>query len=220
MFTQLDIITPIQLKSIDGPKGRFYTTPDGNKYPSITTILGQKEKPGLADWRASLGGPAANKEMNRAADRGTAVHLMTERYINNDPNPIKDQKIEHIVEFNSLKLLLRGIDNVITQESALYSDLLKVAGRVDCVGEYKGKLCIIDFKTSTNDKGRNLIEDYFLQTTAYALMFEEQYNIIIEDIIILMSVEKGVPMVFKGKVDDYITPLLIRINTYHSTNPR
>jgi genome maintenance exonuclease 1 len=218
MFNQLDIITPIQLKSVDGLKGRFYTTPNGDKYPSITTILGQKEKPGLVDWRMSLGAPAANKEMNRAADRGTAVHLMTERYLNNDTNPTKDQRIEHIVEFNSLKVLLRGIDNIITQETALYSDELKVAGRVDCIGEYKGNLCIIDFKTSTNDKKQSLIEDYFLQTTAYALMFEEQYGIMISDVVILMSVEKGVPMVFRGKVDDYIAPLLNRINTFYTTS--
>jgi CRISPR/Cas system-associated exonuclease Cas4 (RecB family) len=218
MFNHCNIISPIDIPTIDKNGKRLYKIDNDRIYPSITTILGQKEKPGLADWRASLGASAANKEMKRASDRGTAVHLMTERYINNDPNPIKDQKIEHIVEFNSLKMLLRGIDNVITQESALYSDTLQITGRVDCVGDYKGKLCIIDFKTSTNDKSRNLIEDYFLQTTAYALMFEEQYDIVIEDVIILMSVEKEVPMIFKGKVDDYIVPLLNRINTYHSTN--
>lgn len=217
MFIHTNTIVPLNLKSIDTPSGRFYTTPDGVKYPSITTILGSIEKPGLTDWKNSLGPVKATKEMNRAATRGTAVHLMIERLINNEDNPVKEQKIEHIVEFNSLKLLLKNINNVVAQETALYSDLLKVAGRVDCIAEYNGKLCIIDFKTSTNDKNRNIIESYFLQTTAYALMFEELYDILIEDIVIIMSVEKGVPLVFKGKVDDYIQPLLKTINTYYSS---
>ena len=218
MFNHTNTITPLQLKSVDGINGRFYTTPDNNRYPSITTVLGAKEKPGLVDWRNSLGHTAADKEMNRAADRGTAVHSMIEKYLDNDANPIVNHLIEHVAEYNSLKLLLRNINNIITQETALYSDLLKVAGRVDCIAEYKGTLSIIDFKTSTNSKDRSIIEDYFLQTTAYALMFEELYGIKIDNIVILMSVEKGVPLVFKGKVDDYIRPLLFRINTYYATH--
>lgn len=217
MFNHTNIITPLQLKSVDTPSGRFYTTPEGNRYPSITTILGSKEKPGLTDWRNSLGPVKASRETKRASDRGSSVHLMIERFLNNEDNPIKEQKIEHVVEFNSLKLMLKKINNILAQETALYSDVLKVAGRVDCIAEYNGKLCIIDFKTSTNDKNRNIIGDYFLQTTAYALMFEELYDIVIEDIVIIMSVEKGVPLIFKGKVDDYIQPLLETINTYYTS---
>lgn len=216
MFTHLSVINPIELKSVDGPRGRFYTTPNGNKYPSITTILGAENKAWLTDWRASLGAERADKEMKRAAARGTAVHEMVERFINNDPSPTAGHKHEHIPDFNMLRTQLRKIDNVYTQESALWSDVLKCAGRVDCVGEYKGKLAIIDFKTSTNDKNSSMIEDYFLQTTAYALMFQERYDIQIDDIVILMSVEKGaVPLVFQRKVEDYIEPLLQRVNAYH-----
>lgn len=94
---------------------------------------------------------------------------------------------------------------------------MRTAGRVDCVGEYEGKLSIIDFKTSTNDKSSDKIQDYYLQTTAYALMFEERYGIEIDNIVILMSSEKGaVPLVFKQPVEPYVRPLLERINTYHS----
>lgn len=216
MFTHSNNFQAIQMNSVDTPTGRFYTTPTGDKYASITTILGDKEKPGLISWKQSLGDVAAKKEMNRAADRGTAVHLMIEKYLNNDPTPTTNQRLEHIVEFKSLKLILNNISDIIIQEAALYSDTLQVAGRVDCIGLYNGKLCIIDFKTSTNSKNRDIIQDYFLQTTAYAIMFEELYNIVIEDVIILMSVEKGVPLVFKGKVDDYIHPLIKRINTFYT----
>lgn len=216
MFTHNNIITPLDLKTIEGPGGRFYVTPDGKKYPSITTVLGDKEKPWLADWRNMLGEKKADKEMKRAADRGTAVHLMIEKYLNNDPAPTEGQKQEHISEYNSVKLRLKKINNIYTQESALYSDVLRVAGRVDCVAEFDGVPSIIDFKTSSNDKTERMIEDYFLQTTAYALMFEEIYNIPIDQVVIIMSTEKGVvPLVFKKRIEEYIEPLCTRVNEYH-----
>lgn len=215
MFVHLDNLIPLLIKSVDGPKGRHYTTPEGNKYPSITTILGHGEKVWLKDWRDSLGAINADKEVKRATDRGTAVHLMLERQLQNDPNPTIGQHIDHITEFKSLKLHIRFLNNILLQEAALYSNLLKIAGRVDCIAEYKGKLAVVDFKTATRSKSEQLIQDYFLQTTAYALMVEEIYDIHIEDIVIIMSVERGVPMLFTGKVDDYIYPLIKRINTYY-----
>lgn len=195
---------------------RFYKVDNDRIYPSITTILGSVEKPGLVDWRNSLGDKAADKEMKRAADRGTAVHSMIELMLNNNTDPTKGHQIEHINEFKSLRTYLNKINHIVTQEAALYSDVMKVAGRVDCIAEYKGKLAIIDFKTSTNSKDKNIITDYYLQTTAYALMFDELYDIQIDDIVIIMSVEKGIPLVFNGKVDDYIQPLLKRINTFYA----
>ncbi|MCK9369621.1 PD-(D/E)XK nuclease family protein [Candidatus Dojkabacteria bacterium] len=217
MFTHLDTITPIQLKSVDGPKGRFYNTP-GGKYPSITTILGSGEKPWLTSWRDSLGPIKADKEMKRASDRGTAVHLMLERFVNNDPNPTRGQQIDHINEFKSLRNYIRPIDNILLQEAALYSDTMKIAGRVDLISDYKRRIATIDYKTSTGSKTEQMIQNYFLQTTAYSLMVGEMYDIIIEDIVIIMSVERGVPLVFKGKVDDYIEDLLKKISEYYKKN--
>lgn len=218
MFVHLDTITPVELKTIEGPKGRFYVTPEGNKYPSITTILGSGEKPWLADWRNSLGNERADREMKRSADRGTAVHLMIERFLDNESNVTRDQKIEHVTEFNTLRLHLKNIDNILTQETPLWSDLLRCAGRVDCVGEWQGKLSIIDFKTSTNNKTAEMIDSYWMQTTAYAIMFQERYGIQIDQAVIIMSVERGaVPLVFKRDIDPYIQPLLKTINTYHKS---
>lgn len=217
MFIHLDTISPVELKTIETPKGRFYITPQGNKYPSITTILGAGEKPWLNQWRASMGAEKADKEMKRAAERGSAVHTMIEKFLDNDPRPTAGQKFEHIPDFNMLRVQLRKVNNILTQETALWSDTLRCAGRVDCVGEYKGKLSIIDFKTSTNDKKSTMIEDYYLQTTAYALMFQERYGIQIDDIVILMSVERGaVPLVFQQPIEPYIEPLLQRISQYHA----
>ena len=144
---------------------RWYTTPSGKKYPSVTSVLGHKEKPWLEDWRQSLGPQKADKETARCAERGEAVHELIEKYLNNESDFTRGYKAEYVTGFNQLKFYLNRINNIRTQESALYSDVLKVAGRVDCIGEYDGVLSIIDFKTSNNYKDRQMIEDYFKQIT-------------------------------------------------------
>lgn len=198
---------------------RFYVTPSGNKYPSITTVLGAKEKPWLKEWQNMLGTDKAAKETKRCADRGTAIHEMAERYLNNEEHPklTKEYDVKHVAGFNQLRTRLNHIDNIRGQELALYSDDLQVAGRVDCVGEYDGVLSIIDFKTSNNNKDKSMIEDYFLQCTAYALMWYELTGEKIENIVILMSVEKGmVPLIFKEEINKYIQPLVKRVVEFHN----
>lgn len=194
---------------------RWYTTPEGNKYPSVTTILGVKEKPALKEWQLSLGVDKAKKETDRCAARGEAVHYMAEQYLKNEEEPTKGQEQSNIKLFNQLKFKLNKINNIRAQEIPLYSDVLGLAGRVDCVAEYDGVLSIVDFKTSNNNKNEQMVEDYFLQCTAYAIMYNELFDEPIEDIVVLIAVEKGMtPMVYKRKIDDYIKPLLERINMF------
>ena len=220
MFQHLNTIVPHDVKVINGPKGRFYVSPNtGVHYPSITTMLGSKEKPYLVAWKNMLGEDKAKKETARCADRGTAVHQMIEDYLNNKDNPTKGHLPEHIREFNQVRLKLNKINLIYTQEVPLYSDVLKLAGRVDCVGEYDGKLCIIDFKTSNGDKKDSMIESYWKQTCFYALAFQEMYDIQIDDLTIIMSSERGiVPLVFKDKVENWIEPLIADIQEYYKTH--
>lgn len=191
-------------------------TPDGNQYPSVTTVLGHQEKPWLENWRQMLGPEKADKETQRCAQRGTAIHEFIEKYLNNEQNFLKGAKPEYVAGFNQAKPRLNHINNIRVQEAALYSNTLRLAGRVDCIGEYDGVLSIIDFKTSNNNKDREMIQDYLLQCTGYAIMWHEQTGEPIEDITILMTVERGMfPLVFRDKIDKYVKPLLQRIDEYY-----
>lgn len=203
----------------DEVKGRFYTTPEGNEYPSITTVLGQtSDKSWLKEWKESLGEKVAAKETARCADRGETVHSLAERYLNNEQYILDGNTMENVKMFNQLKMRLRKINNIRTQEAPLYSDFLGIAGRVDCVGEYKGQLCIIDFKTSNGIKTRDMVGDYFLQCTAYALMWYELTGERIDHLTILMAVEKSaVSMIFQDKIDKYVKPLQQRIDTFYQS---
>ena len=196
---------------------RFYTLPSGERYPSITTVLSAKGKEWLNDWRKMLGAEKADKETQRCADRGTAVHEMIERYLNNDEEPTKGHTREHSGLFNQVRLrLAKNVNNIRIQEAPLFSHRLKLAGRVDCIGEYDGVLSIIDFKTSNGNKKDEMIEDYYIQCTAYAVMYYEMYGVFIEDIVIVMAVERGMmPLVFKKKIYDYIDLLVERVDAFH-----
>jgi genome maintenance exonuclease 1 len=102
---------------------------------------------------------------------------------------------------------LDNVDNIHAQECGLYSNKYKVAGRVDCVAEYKGKLSIIDFKTSTKERNDEWNENYYIQASAYAEMFEERTGNPIEQIVILVVTEDGVVQEFVKTKHTYL-PML------------
>ncbi|KKL76581.1 hypothetical protein LCGC14_2043460 [marine sediment metagenome] len=211
-YEELDVVT-----RSDGV--RTYTTPDGKRYPSVTTMLDHAPKTWLEEWRKRLGYEKAAIETQRCADRGEAVHLMAERYLKNDPDPTRDQEDlpGHLSCFNQLKFLLNKIGNIRAQEIPLFSHTLELAGRVDCVAEYEGELTIIDFKTSNNNKNHEMVYDYFLQSTAYAIMWREMFQVPINTIVVLIAVQNGImPLKFKRSIDEFIDPLVDRINTYYS----
>ena len=193
-------------------KKRFYVTPDGNKYPSITTVLSGRAKEGINAWRERVGEAVANQIMRTAAKRGTAVHALCEDYLNN--NELGNQEVLPLAMFTLLKPELDNINNIVAQEVGLYSDKWGIAGRVDCIAEYDGKLTVIDFKTSTKEKKEEWIENYFIQCTAYCEMFEERYGRAIDQIAVLIVCEDGGVQTFVKDKKDYIDLLQPAIDEF------
>tara|TARA_B100000287_G_scaffold114889_1_gene107014 strand:- start:1035 stop:1760 length:726 start_codon:yes stop_codon:yes gene_type:complete len=205
-FTHIPLPTkPEQLltKTINGK--RFYVLPDGQKYPSITSVLSDRNNAGITKWRESVGEQVANTIMRNAAKRGTAVHTLTEDYLNN--KELSKQDVLPTALFTILKPELDKINNIVMQEESLYSNKWGVAGRVDCIAEFQGKLSVIDFKTSTKDKKEEWVENYFIQTAAYCEMYEEMYGQPIDQIVILIVTEEGATQTFIKNKNDYL-PLL------------
>ena len=202
------------LKSETFPDGmRYYTLPDGTKLPSVTTVIGAQKKEGIMKWRKRVGEAEANRISKQATGRGTNVHTLCERYLNNEKlGTIMPDALEM---FQSIKPELNRIDNIHYQECALWSKQLGMAGRVDCIGEFDGVLSVIDFKTSKKIKEMAHIEDYFWQTSAYALMYEEIIGNPIDNLVIIMAVENEKPLVFQQKTADHIPGLVKAIDYYH-----
>ena len=208
----------IKAKTTDGV--RLYETPEGNFYPSITTVLSVRNKKGLFEWRKRVGEDVANYVARKAATRGTHVHHMCEDYLNNDFDEEKNKKkFLPYVLFNQLReSVLQKIDNIYAQECGLYSDKYKVAGRVDCIAEYEGKLSIIDFKTSSKERSDDWNESYYIQASAYAEMFEERTGVAIEQVAILVVTEDGIVQEFVKNKKEYLPLLTDTIREWEEKN--
>ena len=196
----------LETKTVD--KKRFYVTPEGKEYPSITTVLSPRNKEGLMKWRKKVGNDVATHIANKAAVRGSKVLKMCEDYLNGlDMEKHKKDFLPYCL-FNELKnQTFDNINDVIGQELVLYSDKYKIAGRTDLIANYKGELSIVDFKTSTNERKDSYNENYYIQTSAYAEMFEELTGQPINQIVILVVTEDGIVQEFIKDKQEYI-PLL------------
>lgn len=172
---------------------RLYATPDGNKVPSVTTIL-DKTKPAeareaLANWKKAVGEKKAQEITTEAAGRGTRMHKFLEDYIKGEElkesvtNPFAKQSLD------MAKLVIsKGfpkIKEVWGSEVPLYFPEL-YAGTTDCVGVHDDDESILDFKQTNKPKKREWIGDYFLQLTAYALAHNEVHGTNIRKGVILM----------------------------------
>jgi genome maintenance exonuclease 1 len=189
----------------------------------VTTVLGDTEseevKQSLENWKRSMGREEAEKVSRTAADNGTVLHSIIERFLKNKElfAPLKGYTIEeHNKEaFNGIKMKLRNINEIWCLETSLYSDLFEIAGRVDCIGLYKHMPSVIDFKTSRKMKSQKDIEGYKFQLAAYAMMHNDMFKTDICQGVILMSAAGGFPMEFTVDLNDYFEPLYNRIQLFY-----
>lgn len=183
---------------------RLYSTPDGI-FPSVSTVVGWEKQKKYADWRKKNAA-----ESQRVCDRGTALHSKIESYLlNEDVEIIPDDML-----FNNIKKEVDHINNIRAIEQPLWGKITGLAGRVDCIAEYKKELSIIDFKASTYPKKKSDIENYFCQASAYSLLWQEQTGEPVPNIVILIANEQGFVQVYKEKTINFMESLKKSIDTY------
>jgi len=211
------ILEDLQSQNINGK--RFYTTPDGIRLPSVTTVIGAKKKQSIMEWRNRVGEETANKISAKASSRGNRVHKLCEDYIANVDGYARGAFPDALEMFRTIKPVIdEHVGEVWYQEQALYSLQLEMAGRVDLIAYWDGVLSIIDFKTSSRIKTKDMIGDYFAQETAYALMVEELIGEPINQLVTLMAVDDEQPLVFIEKTEDHLVNLVEHIQFYKSQN--
>jgi hypothetical protein len=208
------------LKAENTSSGRLYKTPTGKKYPSVTTVLSSYGKKELFEWRERVGAEEANKIAGRASRRGTALHTVCEKYLLNEMTSMKLASMLPTTKELFYKIKNRIDTNITTVhclEQALYSDELQIAGRVDCIAEWNGKLSVVDFKSSTNQKKKEKIGNYFMQCTAYAIMYEEIVGVPIEQIVVLIGTENGDGQVFVENKSEYVDSLKSYVKKHYDS---
>ena len=192
--------------------GRDYLTPDGSLYPSVTTVLSILNEDIIKAWRQRVGEEEANRISGKASNRGTRVHSIVEKYLNNEDTV---KFLPHIRQsLENLKPVLNDIETIYGLEVPLYSHYLGLAGRCDCIGKYNGVPSIIDFKTSRYIKKKEKISNYFAQGAAYSIMWEERTGLVAPNIVIIMDVDHEKPLVFVEHRDNWTKLLTETIEEY------
>ena len=199
-FIKLDEskLPKVKGKRVDG--FRFYDI-NGKNYPSITSVLSIRKAESLKEWRSKVTDKVADWEMGRAARRGKATHTLVEQYLKNETPSIRD--VLPLGLFKLMRPYLDQINNIHCLETVMFSDKLTVAGQVDCIAEYNGKLSVIDFKTANKERKESWIENYFLQTCAYSMMYEEHFGTKIDQLVILIAGEDGTMVPFIKDRSEY-----------------
>lgn len=192
MLIQKFNYTPISRESIDGK--RHYCLPDGSKVPSVTTILDKtksaESRIALANWRRAVGEKKAQEITTEAASRGTRMHKWLETYVNDGDmglpgtNPFSKQShsMANVIVFEGLGKHVTEFWGV--EVPVYYSGLY--AGTTDCIGLWKGRPAIMDFKQTNKPKKREYIDDYFVQLAAYGLAHNQTHGTDIKTGVILM----------------------------------
>ena len=207
-----------KLEQINEEGNRQYLTPNGVKYPSVTTMLGHFTSKGIMEWRRRIGADEANRITRQASTRGSAFHKVCEKYLLNEQIEFKTPLQKQL--FINTKPYIENIDEIQLIEGRLFSHHLRLAGTVDCVGVYGKKLSVVDFKSASRAKPKEYIEDYFMQCTAYAIMYEELLQIPVSQIVVIIAVEGEESQVFVEKRDNYTKKLLTQRDTYEKVTGR
>ena len=180
--------------TIDGK--RFYETPDGNKLPSVTTILdktkSQEKIQALNNWRKRVGVEKAQEITTESANRGTRMHTYLEQYVKDGmikergSNPFSWPS--HAMAQVVIDQGLRNVNEFWGIEVPLYFPGI-YAGTTDGAGIHLNQESILDYKQTNRPKKREWIDDYFVQLCAYAEAHNEVYGTKIRKGVILMCVK-------------------------------
>lgn len=224
-FNHIDLPFPAPiLDTVQRGEHRYYITPSGKEMPSVTTVLGDEPSVELQEWIFKVGEVEAERIKRVAGVRGTKFHELLENYIaNKDMVPTLRALMPNMKSlYYAVKPYINLIDHVQAQELAMYSKALGVAGRIDLIANYDGIPSIIDFKTSKSPKSIEHIQNYFMQTSAYAYMYNErlidfslEIKPIVQTVIIIAVDNLKEPQIFIERYDKYIGELKHRIDKFY-----
>jgi len=198
----------ISRETINGE--RRYATPDGEKLPSVTTILDatkpEEAKKALQEWRKRVGPQKAQEITTEAAGRGTRMHKWIEDFIKTgsigEPGSNPYSKQSHLMAQSIIQQGLSKCSEFWGTEVPLYFPGI-YAGTTDLVGVHDNSPAIMDHKQSNKLKKKEWIGDYFIQLAAYANAHNEVHG---------TNIRKGV--IFMCTADNIYQEFIIEGNEF------
>lgn len=212
---QLKLLKPYKITQVNENGKRHYILPNGKKYPSVTTYLSTMNAGAIEKWRAAVGPEVASATSKRALHRGNLIHKSVEKYVKGNPKYLQEVTLNYRDMVGGLTSFLDNrVDEIYGIELPLYSTKLRAAGTSDLLCRMDGVKTMADYKTAEQAKRESWITNYFYQTTTYALMVYELYDIWIPQIAILIATETDGLQVFKKPTKDYIDAVIDYFTTH------
>ena len=156
----------------------IYKNSNGEKVPSVTTVLSVIEKPALKFWANKIGleGVKVTEYVDDKAMIGTLTHHIIESHINKtDQNFSKfncnDEQIEQAHQCTKKYLEWENYQAEfipLATELKLVSEKFGYGGTIDLLAVLNGKITLIDFKTCNA-----IYDEPYYQTAAYAELADE-----------------------------------------------
>lgn len=188
--------------------------------PSVTTVLSVVDEGKFDWWYEAIGHDKAERIKNQSAYRGSQLHKLAENYLLGRDLFFTDEEvgvfdIEGFSLYKTIHPLINNhIDNIRLSEGMLLSRKLGVAGTLDLLADWDGKLSIIDFKNARRIKSEQDIYSYFIQETMYQIMVYETFGLKVEQIVTLMAVENSTPLIFVKSPSSYFQNVKEAMETY------
>ncbi|KAL8194429.1 UNVERIFIED_CONTAM: Mitochondrial genome maintenance exonuclease 1 [Gekko kuhli] len=173
---------------------------------SVTTVLQQtmplEQAFFLERWKRKmileLGQEGFGEYTKDIFQQGKLFHAVLEELLLAEENPVQEQE-EHSSTSSylaSIQHVLQDVSGVRALESAVQHESLQYQGLVDCVAEYRGTLCVIDWKTS--GKPKPLLRNTFdnpLQIAAYigAVNHDANYDFQVDCGLLVIAYKDGSP---------------------------
>ena len=215
-FDLSGIVEPCaSLKRIYSNGNRYYLAPNNTRYMSVTTMLSANTAQVIQEWRDRVGEEEADAVSLFSSTIGTKVHGLIENTLQNIPNEFNNVNMlaQHI--YRGFVPNLKRISNIRAIELRMYSDSLKLAGTTDLICDFDGVLSLVDHKTSKYEKKEEWLENYYLQSTAYCIMFKERYGISINNIVLLVGSRNGDFNIHKSNPKKHLKRLLESNRNYN-----
>lgn len=187
------------------------------KYPSVSKVIAPLSEEGLAKWRARVGDAEADRIMKAAGARGNSLHRLVEDLVNNKP---VDPKYESFVVKNIYSQvsthLIGHVTHILGQELTLWSDVLKLNGRLDLLAKYDDEISIIDHKSSIKPKPAEHLQSYFHQVSLYSAMLYERTGMVVKKGVLIIGLEDDIhPQVVNVPISKYINSSIKLVKKYH-----
>ncbi|XP_046769327.1 mitochondrial genome maintenance exonuclease 1 isoform X2 [Gallus gallus] len=195
-----------------------------SKVPSVTRILQQTIPPQqafyLERWK--------QKMILELGKDGFAEYTKTlESIFLHEEMATKEQEEDTAVSgyLSSVQHVLKDISEVKALESAVQHETLQYLGLVDCVAKYRGRLCVIDWKTS--EKPKPFLQNTFdnpLQVAAYigAINHDANYDFQVSCGLIVVAYKDGCPahphFMDPDLCSQYWNKWLLRLEEYMDRN--